>query len=146
MCNIDISSIFELNYTIENTFFSKINDDFEIKEGLKDTHIKALIIIKYGNGITMSETSHRLNLVKGAFTPVANRLIEFGLIEKIKSEKDKRVTHLVLTEEGESFSTDLLEVVSNGILAKVDKLSDEEKEAYFAAIKFVLSTTKKISD
>lgn len=146
MYNIDIGSIFELNYTIHNTFFSKLNEDFEIPEGLNDTHIKTLIIMKYAKEITMSQVSHRLDLVKGAFTPVANRLIKFRFIEKIKSEKDKRISYLVLTPEGSEFVSSLLEALSNGILQKLSKLSDEEKEAYFAAIKFVLSTTKKISD
>ena len=145
MYDIDIGSIFELNYILENTFFSKLNEYVDIPNEIKGTHIKALIIIKYGNEITMSQVSHRLNLVKGAFTPVANRLMKFDFVKKNKSEEDKRVSYLVLTQKGSDFVSDLLEVLSNSILEKISKLSDEQKDAYFAAIKFVLSTTKKIS-
>ncbi|WP_432662908.1 MarR family transcriptional regulator [Wukongibacter baidiensis] len=146
MFDIDISSIFELDYIIEKTFFSKLKDNFDFPEGIKDTHIKALIIIKHAEKVTMSQVSQRLNLVKGAFTPVANRLIKFGFVEKIKNEKDKRVSHLILTQKGDEFISELLEILSNSIVKKIKKLSDEERDAYFAAIKFVLSTTKKISD
>jgi hypothetical protein len=38
MYNIDIDSI--LNYVIQNTFFSKLNQAFNIPNGIKDTHIK----------------------------------------------------------------------------------------------------------
>lgn len=146
MFRIDIGSIFELNYIIEKTFFSELKNDFDFPDGIKDTHIKALIILNDGNGMTMSQVSHRLNLVKGAFTPVANRLIKFGFVEKKKSEKDKRVSYLALTGKGKEFVSDLIDALSNSIVKKIDKLSDEERDAYFAAIKLVVSTTKKIAD
>ncbi|WP_105617014.1 MarR family winged helix-turn-helix transcriptional regulator [Vallitalea okinawensis] len=146
MREIDISSIFELNYIIENTFFSKLKDKFDFPDEIKDTHIKALIIINEGNKITMSQVSQKLNLVKGAFTPVANRLINFGFVEKMRCEEDKRVSYLSLTQAGSDFVTDLMGIITDDILNKINKLSDDEQEAYFAAIKFIVSTTKKIMD
>lgn len=146
MVESDIYSIFELNYIIENTFFSKLKDEFDFPHELKDAHIKTLIILHIDKKVSMSQVSHKLNLVKGAFTPVANRLIKFGFIKKIKSEEDKRVSYLILTQKGSEFVIGLFETLTNSILKKVNKLSDLEKDAYFAAINLVLSTTKKIAD
>lgn len=42
-----------------------------------------------------------LGLTSGAITAIADRLVERGFIERERSEEDRRVVHLRITEQGE---------------------------------------------
>lgn len=94
----------------------------------------------------MSSVSQGLNLEKGSFTPVANRLIQYDYIEKVCSKEDKRVSYLILTEKGQEFVDRLYEGIKKHIQKKLEILGEDEREVYFAAIRLVLSISKKIEN
>lgn len=96
----NIRSIFELQSLVDTLFFKSFIQDYSMPEGLNQTHLKALINIRFNDGCPMSDISHRLGMEKGSFTPVANKLISMGLIRKTRSQTDKRVYNLDLTENG----------------------------------------------
>ena len=91
---------------IEKVYFKGFEGTCDFPFHLNQTHIKTLMTLKFEGENPMSVISDKLNLEKGSFTPVANSLIDLGLIEKTPDCKDKRVYNLHLTEKGEVFSTD----------------------------------------
>lgn len=141
-----IEDIFEMNSIMENTFFSDLDKILTIPKSLNATHIKAMVIISSNELQSMSKVSRKLNLEKGSFTPVANKLIDIGYIEKIKCTEDKRASYLVLTESGKDFVAHLIDSIGKHINSKLNKLSKEEKEAYFSCIKIILNYTTKINE
>lgn len=142
----NISDLFELNHVMYSTFFNDLGRDFIVPNDLKSAHIKSLIIIKFaGEKMTMKDVSKGLNMVKGAFTPVANRLIKFEFIQKEKSENDKRVSYLILTEKGNEFVSEVIDILEKRVTKKLSVLSSEEQAAYLSAVRLVLSTTRKIA-
>ena len=50
---------------------------------------------------TVTELSERLQLAQSTVTELVSRAEEAGLVERKQSQKDARVAHLRLTEEGE---------------------------------------------
>lgn len=131
---------------IEKVYFKGYECGENVPAELNHTHIRTLMILKFEGESAMSAISAKLNLEKGSFTPVANKLMECGFIEKIIDEKDKRIYNLRLTKMGRDFS----EEFSINHVAYINKLleclSENERNLYLAAVELVENMTIKIHD
>lgn len=84
---------------------------------------------------TMSELSQELELTPGSTTTYVDKLIEFGLVERVYDKKDRRRIFICLSKEGlkiyKMFCKKYLEV-SKDLLVN---LSDKEKETFIKLMK-----------
>lgn len=145
MIKANIDKIFELNHVITKTFFDDFAAIFQTEEKLTESQIKALIFINMYKNSTMTEISHRLNIEKGSFTPIAKRLTALDYIKRVPSEEDRRVSYLALTEKGEGLMAGFGEAINESFSDRLSTLSEDEQETYFAAISLITSVSKKIN-
>lgn len=121
--------------------------NFQPSDTLQDlsiTQIKTLMTLRCEGSSTMSHISHIIELEKGSFTPVANKLIELGYIEKVQSTEDKRKSLLQLTELGYTFTERYHEEHTKYIYNQLNKLPEAERDVYLAAINLVLCTSRNM--
>jgi len=87
--------------------------------GLTDAQWKPLWKLKIGSVDTAFELAREMSIDAGAMTRMLDRLAAKGLIERVRSETDRRVVHLRLTPEGEAAAAhipDVLAAVHNDFL------------------------------
>lgn len=103
------------------------------------TEIHTIEAIGIDREKTMSEVAQSLNITLGTLTTGINKLIRKGYVERNRTEEDRRIVLIKLTDKGiaaykkhESFHD---EMVHNS----VNDLSDEEKE-------LLASSLSKIKD
>jgi len=72
------------------------------EHGLTDAQWKPLLMLKLGRAGTAFELAREMCVDAGAMTRMLDRLETKGLIERVRSETDRRVVHLQLTAEGEA--------------------------------------------
>ena len=72
------------------------------EHGLTDAQWKPLLMLKLGRAGTALELAREMCVDAGAMTRMLDRLESKRLIERVRSETDRRVVHLQLTAEGES--------------------------------------------
>ena len=76
------------------------------KSGLTPQRYLLLLMIKGAPDgsakSTVTELAERLQLAQSTVTELVRRAEEIGLVEREQSDSDGRVTHLRLTDEGES--------------------------------------------
>ncbi len=63
-------------------------------------HHKALHLISFYNGITISDLMKKLDVTKQSLNRVLNDLKKMSLLEYKKGDKDTRVKHIYLNEKG----------------------------------------------
>lgn len=68
--------------------------------GLTDAQWKPLWMLKLGRAHTAFELAREMSVDAGAMTRMLDRLAAKGLVERVRSETDRRVVHLRLTAEG----------------------------------------------
>ena len=71
------------------------------KHALGTAHNKVIHLISLYEGITISSLLRKLKVTKQSLNRVLNDLVEIKAIEFKRDEKDTRVKHVYLTEEGE---------------------------------------------
>lgn len=72
------------------------------EHGLTDAQWKPLWILKSRRTATAVELAREIDMDAGAVTRLVDRLEAKGLVERVRSESDRRVVHLRLTPAGES--------------------------------------------
>jgi len=71
------------------------------EHGLTDAQWKPLWLLKTGRAATAIELAREMMIDAGAITRMLDRLEAKALIERVRSETDRRVVHLKLTDAGE---------------------------------------------
>ena len=142
----EIRMIFLLKRAIEHTMFRKFLRSYDLPKGLNKTHIMTLMNLNFLKSASMSFLAHRLNMEKGSFTTVANKLIKLGYVVSTRSEKDKRIYELSLTDKGRELAEDFGSKHRNYMSELVDQLGKEKKKEFFQAMDLVTSTIVSMSD
>jgi DNA-binding MarR family transcriptional regulator len=70
--------------------------------GLTDAQWKPLWMLKIGRATTAIELARELDVDAGAVTRLVDRLEAKGLVERLRSETDRRVVHLRLSPDGDA--------------------------------------------
>ena len=81
--------------------------------GLTDAQWKPLWLVKMGRADTAFELAREMTIDAGAMTRMLDRLAAKGLIERVRSETDRRVVHLKLTPEGEAAAAQVPHVLAD---------------------------------
>lgn len=141
-----LRKLFEVMPRIEDVFFSSFFKNRVDASKLNKTHTKTIMSLFFMGSVPMSEISQKLGLEKGSFTPVAKKLIELGLVEKTKSEEDRRISLLSLTDKGEAYADNLRINHHKHMHAQLDKLTPTDQEKFESALGTVLSMLDVIEE
>ncbi|MCM1086547.1 MAG: MarR family transcriptional regulator [Muribaculaceae bacterium] len=94
----------------------------------------------------MTTVAKALHVTTGTLTIAVNSLVKKGYVERIRSEKDRRVVMIYLTERGKGVFLHHAHFHEQMIDAVVEQLSEEEKEVLEKALsrinQFFLSQRK----
>ena len=102
---------------------------------LKECH--TLDVIYYtmrSHSNTSSNIAQILNITLGTLTTNIDRLMEKGYVRREKSEKDKRISVIILTEEGMNIRKKHENSHKKIVRTAIEKLSTSEKVALMNAI------------
>lgn len=116
------------------TFFREDSAIFSEHEGLRNPHIHAVMYLKINGASPMSQVARFLGLEKGSFTPIANRLLDWGYLSRETDAADKRKILLALTDSGLEFARRVRQERSQMFAAQIGKLSPAERKQFFATM------------
>lgn len=113
------------------------NDILQIEEQTlrKDEHsdltiteIHTIEAIGVDKEKTMSEIAQQLNVTLGTLTTGINKLIRKGYVERNRTEEDRRIVLVKLTEKGKTAYKHHEEFHNEMVQDSVNDLTEEEKE------------------
>lgn len=100
----------------------------DINLDLTSPQIQLLQFLEDDGPLKMSEIASRLKITLGGATPLANRMEKAQLIERQRSEADRRVVRLAISKTGASLLHDLATVRNQALQDYFSKLNPEEIE------------------
>lgn len=93
------------------------------------SHGSILSVLYENSGkLTMKELADMIRRDKSTLTSLTNRLVELGYIAKQKSEEDKRITYIVLTEKGKAIKGKFDAISKNLIETAYTGFTEEEED------------------
>lgn len=117
-----------VDYIIENAkklFFPEEWIKFDLK--FSKFEIFTMMYLDKRNEMTMSELVEYLNSPMSTATGIADRLVRKGYILRDRSESDRRIVILKLSEEGSRLIKNLKEMIAENLNFILDDLTEEEK-------------------
>ena len=132
-----IRDIFQLHNSLLSDFHPEIDPD-----GLNRTHWRTLMYIADSESDCMKGIGRHVGLEAGSFTPVADRLIDEGLVERFRDSGDRRKILLRLTPRGEKISEKLRERIKDHFSARLSILNDAEFGDLISAMKTIQNVNR----
>ena len=125
----------EAYITINNVLVNLINEIWELEEkaiiteefgDLTNNDMHVIEAVGTGDGKNMSSIARKLNITVGSLTTAMNSLVNKKYVERHRSEEDRRVVYVKLTQKGiraykhhEDYHRQMTQAV-------VDKLDEKE--------------------
>ena len=127
----------------------KLMTDFQPRldqEGLNSTHFRTLVTLSNLEKGCMKVVCRKIGIEAGSFTPVADKLMEEGLVVRMPDEKDRRKTFLALTEKGCSVTDDLKKQMEKHIEKRLARLSEEGRDRFLAAMETLVDVDRLLEE
>ena len=136
---IDEIRNFNRFYTVSMGFLDSgyLDTEYSIVE------TRILFEIKVHKKCIQSDIAKTLHVDKSYLSRLMKRFYKTGLIEKDKSDNDKRATYISLTEKGNMETEKLIGLTNNQIRAKISKLSFDECNELCNAMNVIISILGK---
>lgn len=115
-------------FIIERKMHALVRD--LMPEDLTVDQFRALRYLRHNERSTATDLADIFCVGKSSITAIMTRLFDKGLIDRVPDEKDRRVTYLMLTEEGFRIC-DLMEERVQAVLAGIIDHFDEKEAAAF---------------
>lgn len=136
-----ISEIRKFNrfYTVNMGFLN--SEYLDSKYSIAETRI--LFEIKIHQNCIQNDIVQTLHIDKSYLSRIVQRLCAKGIVEKIKSDDDKRTTRITLTEMGNAETERLIQLTNQQIKEQIIGLSPDECNELCTALNTVISILGK---
>lgn len=108
------------------------------ESGLTPPQFLIMSAIKRLGNVAISQIAKDVNLTQATVTSIIDRLEKKNLIKRIRSEKDKRIVHATLSEEGLRTIEQAPALLQRQFIERFNRLEDWEQN-------FILSALQRVS-
>lgn len=105
--------------------------------GLTAVQIRVLQVVAETGSITPKGLSSRMGVSQATITTLVDRLVTKGLVERQRSDTDRRQTNILLTEPGRAAIDRAPDPLQDRYVAQFDALPDWEQAMIVAALERV---------
>ena len=123
---------------IHRELSNKLNKIFS-KGKFAMSHIIVLELLYEKKHSTMTELAKSLNLTLSATTAIIDKMVEIRLVDRNRSEKDRRVVEVSLTKKGTTTTVKLLNSRLEMVKEMFFVLTKSEKKQYLKLLRKVHS-------
>jgi DNA-binding MarR family transcriptional regulator len=113
---------------------------------LTDAQWKPLFKMHFGQTCRVAELARECSLDAGAMTRLLDRLEAKGLCKRARSETDRRVVNLELTDAGTQAASEIPEILSGVQNAHLAGFSPEEFQTLRSFLQRILINARAIAD
>lgn len=107
--------------------------------GLTAVQIRVLQIVEETGHATSKEISRRMGVAQATMTALVDRLAAKGMVERRRSESDRRQTNIFITEEGRAAVKKAPDPLQQRYVKQFEALEDWEQAMIVAALERVAS-------
>ena len=119
-----------------------------VEESLKDsglTHQQIIVIklIAHNKEMTITDLCDEMSLAKGTISGIVTRLEQYGYLEKVKYDGDRRNTYVRFSSKGMEFAKNFRVNIQESFDSIFEDCSEEELEDFVRSLRNILSKIKE---
>ena len=116
---------------------------FQNEHGLPLSHYQVLALLEERGSMSVSEISEYFDIAKPNITPLVDRLVNAGLVDRVRSTADRRVVFIVILDEGRNRLKTIRSLLGKNIESWKTALTDEEFDRLGVALSEVVTLLQK---
>jgi len=93
---------------------------------LSPTNMEVLMRLYEMRTSSVSELSGQLHISRPNMTPLVDKLVQFGLVDRKTSQEDRRVIQLDITEEGDRYCRNICQCFADQLRDKLESLEETD--------------------
>lgn len=131
MINTELNKLSGDLYNLMLYLHNKFFNPNEITKNLPipPSHMKVIIYLAHHGTCSISETAKNLTISKPNMTPIIDKLITEGMVNRFNDPDDRRILRIELTEKAHGFIKKQEEIIKNNLAKKISSLNTEDLEA-----------------
>ncbi|MCU0674607.1 MAG: MarR family transcriptional regulator [Myxococcota bacterium] len=102
----------------------RVTKEVARQHGLTGPQVTAIKVLENFGALSLTDLSARMSATNSTMTGIADRMERDGLVERIRSETDRRVVQIALTEKGRALAAQI-PVASMALFADALRSLDE---------------------
>jgi DNA-binding MarR family transcriptional regulator len=103
------------------------NQDEMIKNlPIPPSHVKVIFYLKCNGSSSISEIAKNLTISKSNMTPIIDKLISEGMVNRYDDPNDRRILRIELTDKAHKFIKGRENIVKNSLAEKISVLNSED--------------------
>lgn len=106
--------------------------------------LMVLGILHEEGGLSISKLCKKLTISSPQMTIVIDKLVDLNLVYRVHNEQDRRTININITEKGEEYSLEILEIAKENLKNKLINLSSEDLLILLNSIEVTKSILKKL--
>lgn len=92
------------------------------------SHVKVMFYLRHKNSCSISKIAQVLQISKPNMTPIIDKLIQEGLVNRYNDPSDRRILRIELTEKAHDFFKKQEEKVKERLMEKISSLEASDLE------------------
>ncbi|WP_300350872.1 MarR family transcriptional regulator [Clostridium sp.] len=122
--NLASDELYSLLLSLNRKVFN--HDDIIKRLSIPSSHAKVIFYLIYSKNASVSKIAKDLSISKSNMTPIIDKLIKEGFVERFPDPNDRRVIRIGITQKGYEFSTKQREFAKKNLREKISSLSSED--------------------
>jgi DNA-binding MarR family transcriptional regulator len=106
-------------------------------------HLNLLMLLRFNGPLTMSRLAEMLDVSVASATGIVDRMEKKGVIERRRSEEDRRVVQVYVTEQGEQVFTQMQAERQANMTKMLSTISDADLRALLRGLRAVRGARDK---
>ena len=116
------------------------------KYPMPPSHIKVIIYLSTVKNASISQVASTLNITKSNTTPIIDKLISYGLVERYTDSSDRRIVRVELTSCALDIFNEIKNTFKNTLVKRISILDDEDLLKMHSCISELSVLFNKIKD
>lgn len=141
-CGRIADSIFQVMPLIKKRLV-KLNA-IQSEHGLPLSHVQVLAMLESAGSMSVSDISKYFGIAKPNITPLVDRLVEAGLVDRLRSDTDRRVVNIIILDAGRKRLHEIQEALNKHVESWQHTLSAEEFVRLESALNDVIEILDKV--
>ncbi len=113
---------------------------------LTSSNVQVLFILWEIRRSTVSDLSKHLHVSRPNMTPLIDKLVEYGLVERIQSESDRRVIDVSITPSGDELCLEIRDSMIETVQKRLTVLEEEDLTQLNESLNQIKSILMKVDN
>ena len=115
------------------------------EQGIPLSHVQVLAMLEEVGSMSVSEISKRFGIAKPNITPLLDALYERGLLERCRSDKDRRIVNVRLCEEGRALTEKIKASISTQMQEWPEGFSHSDVKRLNNALAYLIEVGNRLA-